>query len=40
LWGREPSWWWVSYSWAVAVGVLTMGTFVFQKLRPSFGDLI
>lgn len=40
LWGGQPDWWTVGYAWLFAIGILLLGCYSFQRLRPAFGDVI
>lgn len=40
LWGMEPDFSWVLYLWAVGVGTLFAGHWVFHRLREDFADLL
>ncbi|MAE54218.1 MAG: sugar ABC transporter permease [Opitutae bacterium] len=40
LWGGEPNWWGVGYSWIFGVIVLLFGAWFFDRLRPAFADVL
>jgi len=40
LWGNQPNWWWVGYAWAFGITLFFLGSFCFQRLSPTFGDVV
>ena len=40
LWGNQPNWWWVGYAWLFGIVLFFLGSFCFQRLRPTFGDVV
>ena len=40
LWGGELDWWKVGYAWAFGLVVFIGGAWFFNRLRPSFADVV
>ena len=40
LWRNQPHWWWVGYAWLFGIVLFFLGSFCFQRLRPTFGDVV
>jgi len=40
LWGESPNWIFVIYAWAFGVFTLLLGGWFFNRLRPSFADVL
>ena len=40
LWGGEPNWSGVGYSWIFGVIILLFGAWFFDRLRPAFADVL
>ena len=40
LWGEEPNWANVGYTWVFGIFTLLLGAWFFERLRPSFADVL
>ena len=40
IWGKEPNWYAILYSWVFGLIVLLFGSWFFNRLRPAFADVL
>lgn len=40
LWGRPPNLWHIGYLYVVGAAAVVLGSWTFQRLRPSFADVL